>query len=194
MVRNYVRPPQSSVNHSTTEFPLQHIVSDVGYPRGRSLPRVLWNALGVHSTLCPQARLEVHRFGITGYGKGKERLLERERAIMLGAQVRGCFCLISRQDTYRKGENPGQGRGGVTGRSLQNKKMVSRFYFSCCISASQKQLRELQGVAGANQRKEGSQGRRKENGTSKSRFVTKLEPGSGRSWPQWSQEAVATVG
>lgn len=125
MVRNYVRPPQSSVNHSTTEFPLQHIVSDVGYPRGRSLPRVLWNALGVHSTLCPQARLEVHRFGITGYGKGKERLLERERAIMLGAQVRGCFCLISRQDTYRKGENPGQGRGGVTGRSLQNKKMVS---------------------------------------------------------------------
>uniref|UniRef100_A0A8C7EVY8 Chromosome 1 open reading frame 131 n=1 Tax=Neovison vison TaxID=452646 RepID=A0A8C7EVY8_NEOVI len=47
---------------------------------------VLWNALGVHSTLCPQARLEVHRFGITGYGKGKERLLERERAIMLGAQ------------------------------------------------------------------------------------------------------------
>ncbi|XP_032169562.1 uncharacterized protein C1orf131 homolog isoform X1 [Mustela erminea] len=33
-----------------------------------------------------KARLEVHRFGITGYGKGKERLLERERAIMLGAQ------------------------------------------------------------------------------------------------------------
>lgn len=36
----------------------------------------------------PQARLEVHRFGITGYGKGKERVLERERAIMLGAKVR----------------------------------------------------------------------------------------------------------
>ncbi|XP_036292225.2 uncharacterized protein C1orf131 homolog isoform X2 [Pipistrellus kuhlii] len=33
-----------------------------------------------------RARLEVHRFGITGYGKGKARLLERERAIMLGAQ------------------------------------------------------------------------------------------------------------
>ncbi|XP_015416074.1 PREDICTED: uncharacterized protein C1orf131 homolog [Myotis davidii] len=32
------------------------------------------------------ARLEVHRFGITGYGKGKERVLERERAVMLGAQ------------------------------------------------------------------------------------------------------------
>ncbi|XP_038617306.1 uncharacterized protein C1orf131 homolog [Tachyglossus aculeatus] len=33
-----------------------------------------------------KARLEVHRFGITGYGKGKERALERERAIMLGAK------------------------------------------------------------------------------------------------------------
>ncbi|KAM6217496.1 40S small subunit processome assembly factor 1 [Rhynchocyon petersi] len=33
-----------------------------------------------------KARLEVHRFGITGYGKGKERLLEQERAIMLGAK------------------------------------------------------------------------------------------------------------
>ncbi|KAL4673366.1 hypothetical protein H8959_017300 [Pygathrix nigripes] len=33
-----------------------------------------------------QARLEVHRFGITGYGKGKERILEQERAIMLGAK------------------------------------------------------------------------------------------------------------
>ncbi|XP_019612925.2 40S small subunit processome assembly factor 1 [Rhinolophus sinicus] len=33
-----------------------------------------------------KARLEVHRFGITGYGKGKERVLERERAVMLGAQ------------------------------------------------------------------------------------------------------------
>ncbi|XP_036091482.1 uncharacterized protein C1orf131 homolog [Rousettus aegyptiacus] len=33
-----------------------------------------------------KARLEVHRFGITGYGKGQERVLERERAVMLGAQ------------------------------------------------------------------------------------------------------------
>ncbi|XP_057361708.1 uncharacterized protein C1orf131 homolog isoform X3 [Manis pentadactyla] len=33
-----------------------------------------------------KARLEVHRFGITGYGKGKERALEQERAIMLGAK------------------------------------------------------------------------------------------------------------
>ncbi|XP_010620240.1 uncharacterized protein C1orf131 homolog isoform X2 [Fukomys damarensis] len=35
---------------------------------------------------CAKARLEVHRFGITGYGKGRERVLERERAIMLGAK------------------------------------------------------------------------------------------------------------
>ncbi|XP_062066590.1 uncharacterized protein C1orf131 homolog [Lepus europaeus] len=33
-----------------------------------------------------KARLEVHRFGITGYGKGTERVLEQERAIMLGAK------------------------------------------------------------------------------------------------------------
>ncbi|XP_012586709.1 PREDICTED: uncharacterized protein C1orf131 homolog [Condylura cristata] len=33
-----------------------------------------------------KARLEVHRFGIMGYGKGKERVLEQERAIMLGAK------------------------------------------------------------------------------------------------------------
>uniref|UniRef100_A0A673TBT6 Chromosome 1 open reading frame 131 n=1 Tax=Suricata suricatta TaxID=37032 RepID=A0A673TBT6_SURSU len=33
-----------------------------------------------------KARLEVHRFGIRGYGKGKERVLEQERAIMLGAK------------------------------------------------------------------------------------------------------------
>ncbi|XP_069899946.1 uncharacterized protein C1orf131 homolog isoform X1 [Globicephala melas] len=33
-----------------------------------------------------KARLEVHRFGITGYGKGKERVLEQGRAIMLGAK------------------------------------------------------------------------------------------------------------
>lgn len=39
-----------------------------------------------------KARLEVHRFGITGYGKGKERVLERERAVMLGAQPpKNCY-------------------------------------------------------------------------------------------------------
>ncbi|XP_042738944.1 uncharacterized protein C1orf131 homolog [Lagopus leucura] len=33
-----------------------------------------------------KARLEVHRFGITGYEKQEQRLWERERAIMLGAK------------------------------------------------------------------------------------------------------------
>ncbi|KAG9347523.1 hypothetical protein JZ751_005091, partial [Albula glossodonta] len=33
-----------------------------------------------------KARLEVHRFGITGYQKEQQRLFERERAIMLGAK------------------------------------------------------------------------------------------------------------
>ncbi|XP_020382530.1 uncharacterized protein C1orf131 homolog isoform X2 [Rhincodon typus] len=33
-----------------------------------------------------RARLEVHRFGITGYRKEQQRVLEQERAIMLGAR------------------------------------------------------------------------------------------------------------
>ncbi|XP_063297308.1 uncharacterized protein C1orf131 homolog [Pelobates fuscus] len=33
-----------------------------------------------------KARLEVHKFGITGYKKEKQRLFEKERAIMLGAK------------------------------------------------------------------------------------------------------------
>uniref|UniRef100_A0A8C8RLX9 Chromosome 1 open reading frame 131 n=1 Tax=Pelusios castaneus TaxID=367368 RepID=A0A8C8RLX9_9SAUR len=33
-----------------------------------------------------KARLEVHRFGITGYEKREQRILEQERAIMLGAK------------------------------------------------------------------------------------------------------------
>lgn len=55
-------------------------------PRACSLPWSFGACVGL-ICLCLQARLEVHRFGITGYGKGKERVLERERAIMLGAQV-----------------------------------------------------------------------------------------------------------
>ncbi|XP_072503553.1 40S small subunit processome assembly factor 1 [Notamacropus eugenii] len=42
--------------------------------------------VGVQEFNLEKARLEVHRFGITGYGKGKERILEQERAIMLGAK------------------------------------------------------------------------------------------------------------
>uniref|UniRef100_A0A3P9AM84 Uncharacterized protein n=1 Tax=Esox lucius TaxID=8010 RepID=A0A3P9AM84_ESOLU len=33
-----------------------------------------------------KARLEVHRFGITGYHKAQQRVFEQERAIMLGAK------------------------------------------------------------------------------------------------------------
>ncbi|KFW80710.1 Uncharacterized protein C1orf131, partial [Manacus vitellinus] len=32
------------------------------------------------------ARLEVHKFGITGYKKHEQRIWEQERAIMLGAK------------------------------------------------------------------------------------------------------------
>ncbi|KFR11328.1 Uncharacterized protein C1orf131, partial [Opisthocomus hoazin] len=32
------------------------------------------------------ARLEVHKFGITGYKKQEQRLWEQERAVMLGAK------------------------------------------------------------------------------------------------------------
>ncbi|KAE8601684.1 hypothetical protein XENTR_v10013763 [Xenopus tropicalis] len=34
-----------------------------------------------------KARLEIHKFGITGYRKEKQRTFEQERAIMLGAKV-----------------------------------------------------------------------------------------------------------
>uniref|UniRef100_A0ABI7XLJ2 Uncharacterized protein n=1 Tax=Felis catus TaxID=9685 RepID=A0ABI7XLJ2_FELCA len=76
-----------------------------------------------------KARLEVHRFGITGYGKGKERVLERERAIMLGAQVGGCFRLPASDRIQKWGKSPGQVRAWVTGRSLQNKKWYLFFFF-----------------------------------------------------------------
>ncbi|XP_021504173.1 uncharacterized protein C1orf131 homolog [Meriones unguiculatus] len=48
--------------------------------------RALEKAVAIQEFNLEKARLEVHRFGITGYGKGKERVLERERAIMLGAK------------------------------------------------------------------------------------------------------------
>ncbi|RMC12705.1 hypothetical protein DUI87_10230 [Hirundo rustica rustica] len=36
-----------------------------------------------------KARLEVHKFGITGYKKQEQRAWEQERAIMLGAKIIG---------------------------------------------------------------------------------------------------------
>lgn len=81
----------------------------------------LWKALGSDCALCLQARLEVHRFGITGYGKGKERVLEQERAIMLGARVSGCLCLPPPAGLRQRG-TPDQGRMGDAGKCLQDKK------------------------------------------------------------------------
>nr|XP_004028627.2 uncharacterized protein C1orf131 homolog isoform X1 [Gorilla gorilla gorilla] len=49
-------------------------------------PSVLERDVDIQEFNLEKARLEVHRFGITGYGKGKERILEQERAIMLGAK------------------------------------------------------------------------------------------------------------
>ncbi|XP_008844028.1 uncharacterized protein C1orf131 homolog isoform X2 [Nannospalax galili] len=51
------------------------------------IKRALDKDVNIQEFNLEKARLEVHRFGITGYGKGKERVLERERAIMLGAKA-----------------------------------------------------------------------------------------------------------
>ncbi|EPY81949.1 hypothetical protein CB1_000692021 [Camelus ferus] len=53
-----------------------------------------------------KARLEVHRLGITGYGKGKERVLEQERAIMLGAKAR-------ETDIFKKKKRKGRDDGPI---------------------------------------------------------------------------------
>ncbi|XP_060047981.1 uncharacterized protein C1orf131 homolog isoform X1 [Erinaceus europaeus] len=47
---------------------------------------ILEKVVNVQEFDLEKARLEVHRFGISGYGKGKERVLEQERAVMLGAK------------------------------------------------------------------------------------------------------------
>ncbi|XP_057609837.1 uncharacterized protein C1orf131 homolog [Chionomys nivalis] len=49
--------------------------------------KALEKDVGIQEFNLEKARLEVHRFGITGYGKGRERILERERAIVLGAKA-----------------------------------------------------------------------------------------------------------
>lgn len=90
---------------------------------------------------------------------------------MLGAKVRGCF-LFPSADRIRKGSTQGKAGQGSLGDPCKIKNDIFWFLPPPPISASQKQLCELQGVAGANQRKEGSKRRRKENGTSKSPFVT----------------------
>ncbi|XP_054616930.1 uncharacterized protein C1orf131 homolog isoform X1 [Dunckerocampus dactyliophorus] len=54
---------------------------------GTSLPQTSEKKqIGPHGDLdLEKARLEVHRFGITGYKKEQQRVFEQERAIMLGA-------------------------------------------------------------------------------------------------------------
>lgn len=53
-----------------------------------------WTKYEMLAVFCNfQARLEVHKFGITGYKKQEQRLWEQERAIMLGAKVIAtCLC------------------------------------------------------------------------------------------------------
>ena len=123
------RPPQGCANHPPQSSCDSTLCLTCVTPRDVSPVWSLWNAPGSDSALCPQARLEVHRFGITGYGKGKERVLERERAIMLGAQVGGCFRLPASDRIQKRGKSPGQVRAWVTGRSLQNKKWYLFFFF-----------------------------------------------------------------
>lgn len=49
-----------------------------------------------------QARLEVHRFGITGYKKEQQRVFEQDRAIMLGARVRLSICTAVKHCRYQQ--------------------------------------------------------------------------------------------
>uniref|UniRef100_A0A8C3NJM8 Uncharacterized protein n=1 Tax=Geospiza parvula TaxID=87175 RepID=A0A8C3NJM8_GEOPR len=44
-------------------------------------PEISWTVVN-----CSAARLEVHKFGITGYKKQEQRVWEQERAVMLGAK------------------------------------------------------------------------------------------------------------
>lgn len=70
--------------------------------------------------------MEVHRFGITGYGKGKERVLEQGRAIMLGAKVRAASASHP-QTGCSKGGRPGQGRAGAKAKSEMMLGVLSHF-------------------------------------------------------------------
>ncbi len=86
-----------------------------------------------------QARLEVHRFGITGYKKEQQRVFEQDRAIMLGARVRKKslhikfnICIPAVLIAWRS----------------------TRDLIIVCPSASQEGLCQLQGAAAANQREE----------------------------------------
>lgn len=142
---------QEPAGASSATAALQHPTCGTVWLRGCCLGS--WHA-GL-TVVHQQARLEVHRFGITGYGKGKERVLERERAIVLGAKVRGCLPWSD------LGE--GQPRGAGTALFLLVGKKLMAFLYSF-LSGSQKKLRELQGFTATNQREKESAGRRGEIG------------------------------
>ncbi|KAM5206419.1 40S small subunit processome assembly factor 1 isoform 1-T1 [Hipposideros larvatus] len=88
--RNKKRKLKPGGDENTKEFCGNMNVLDYGFlswtPLEVTKTSILEKDVDIQEFNLEKARLEVHRFGITGYGKGKERVLERERAIMLGAQ------------------------------------------------------------------------------------------------------------
>ncbi|XP_020856124.1 40S small subunit processome assembly factor 1 isoform X2 [Phascolarctos cinereus] len=86
-------PPRTSMKESTRA---SHLASSLPVwlpsseflvlPSLQTKISALEKDVGMQEFNLEKARLEVHRFGITGYGKRKERILEQERAIMLGAK------------------------------------------------------------------------------------------------------------
>ncbi|XP_078256151.1 40S small subunit processome assembly factor 1 isoform X2 [Rhinoraja longicauda] len=63
-----------------------------------------------------RARLEVHRFGITGYRKEQQRILEQERAIMLGARNSKSALSKEKKDEGRRHKKSGRAPSGQVGR------------------------------------------------------------------------------
>ncbi|XP_054830494.1 uncharacterized protein C1orf131 homolog isoform X3 [Eublepharis macularius] len=72
-----VVPPNLAQSGRTAEI---EIVTFHGHSRKKKPKR------GISEDYSSKARLEVHRFGITGFEKKEQRIMEQERAIMLGAK------------------------------------------------------------------------------------------------------------
>lgn len=90
------REPDDQNGTVSNKKPVE-VVSFTGARKKRGLPPVTAEISKVTETAeqdnriqnainLERARLEVHRFGITGYRKEQQRVLEQERAIMLGAR------------------------------------------------------------------------------------------------------------
>ncbi|CAL9691952.1 unnamed protein product [Knipowitschia caucasica] len=65
-------------NNKTSRFPVT--------PKTKSLKTTEKNSEKTEELSLEKARLEVHRFGITGYKKEQQRVFEQDRAVMLGAR------------------------------------------------------------------------------------------------------------